>query len=60
MKLLLKIIGASILWYMCFAYVMLEINPLLWNKDQRFDFIFILININVGISLAHYLNSHEK
>lgn len=49
MKLLLKLLGFAILWYCCFAYVLLEANPFKWSQAQRFDFTLLLICISLGV-----------
>ena len=59
MKLVFKIIGVAILWYLCFAYVLLEANPLLWDKNQRFDFTFLVIGISLGVTANHYIKHYE-
>ena len=60
MKLVFKIIGVAILWYLCFAYVLLEANPLLWNKNQRFDFVYWLCAIELFIYLFSKLNYETR
>lgn len=60
MKLVLKMAVAALLWYACVAYVLLEANPLLWDKNQRFDFVYWLCAIELFIYLFSKLDYETR
>ena len=56
MKSILKIITVIAIVYICFAFVLIELNPFLWEQNTR----LILVNINLILSILTYTISHAK
>lgn len=45
---LVLIFGLVVLWalaYLCFAFVLLELNPIEWSKSIRVSFVFAFFSI---------------
>ncbi len=47
MKIILAVVGALLTVYAGFAFVQLEINPLLWNDDARFAFVLFAVGASM-------------
>jgi hypothetical protein len=51
MKRITAMVICALLWWGSMAYVLLELNPLLWEKDIRAQWLFALFGFEIMTAL---------
>jgi hypothetical protein len=50
MKRITAMVICALLWYGSMAYVLLELNPLLWKKEIRMDWLIFLFVFEIIVA----------